>query len=194
MQMTVETKRCDPDCDIHRPIATLHVADDPVHKDMPPDSADAIPVSVAEATPETDQPSFDPQALQAALLDLVGRVYDANPMHCDPDPQLVVEITKTIQKLSRTGAQNVIESGLASAIESVTTLTLRLQTSIVLQLNRIDQLKGGREGYLLLTLAPEIQNLLLPLADLSHLLVRLADSYSKFQHLNALAGGRHGKR
>ncbi len=158
-----------------------------------PQTNDVALGSTAGGAIESDAPVFDPEALLAAIHTQIERAYEGNPFQPDPDVQLVAEITRTIQGLGRAGTRHVLDAGLGAMIEVTTTLIVRLQAAVAWHLNRIDQTEGGRNGHLILNIPPEIQNLMPPLADLGLLLVRLTDCYSKFQHLNALAGDRHEK-
>lgn len=197
MQMSVEATRCDPDCDTHLPTANLRVfdqiADDEVDNNFSDAGTlslatnDSASIPVGKAPLEADAPTFDPDALRALLHDQMEKAYQGNRMVLDFDVALVREITETVRKLSRFGAHHVLDAGLSASIETAATLALRLQAAMTWYQGRVDEtVDGGRNACNILNLPPEIRDLLPSMTDLSHLMIRLCDSYTKFRHVNAM--------
>ncbi len=143
--------------------------------------------AVASQSAVSPAPVFDPVALRDLLHTQIEKSYASDRFHLEPNVQLVAEITRTIQQMSRVGTRHVLEAGLGAMIDTTSTLILRLQVAMSWHLNRIDRSDGGRNGQLILGLAPEIRDLLPAMTDLGHLLIRLSDSYTKFKHVSALA-------
>ena len=183
-------------CDSVVPTANLRVFDQTADDEVDNRSADAGTLSLATddsasisvgATLEADAPTFDPDALRALLHDQMEKAYQGNGMVLDFDVSLIREITETVRKLSRLGAHHVLDAGLSASIETAATLALRLQAALTWQLGRVDETTdGGRNACLILNLPPEVRNLLPAMTDLSHLMIRLCDSYTKFRHVNAM--------
>ncbi|MBI5764296.1 MAG: hypothetical protein HZA51_12310 [Planctomycetes bacterium] len=156
-------------------------------KTGPRATEEAPPDSTTEAIIEPDAPTFDPNALRALLHDHMEKAYQGNRMVLDFDVKLVGEITRTVLQLSRLGAHHVLDAGLSACIETAATLALRLQAALSWQLGRVDEtVDGGRNACNILNLPAEVRELLPAMTDLSHLMIRLCDSYTKFRHVNAM--------